>query len=78
MGEVFDMTDKYCFLDARKRDCEVVVLTYSSGDRLLIIGENVGQDDEKAVMITVNNGQWNHLKDVISDDEAIKKIAVGL
>ena len=50
----------FSFLDAQ--NFEANVLSLRDGDKVLIIGNNIGQDDEDAVIITLGRSQWEALK----------------
>lgn len=72
------MNQKYALFDfSNKQDSEIIGLRFISGEVLLIISENTGTVNEKAIFITLSKQQWENLQH-LKPIERAAKMAVGL
>lgn len=59
------MDKQYQYFDLSQKNCEVIAGPIKSGDAVIVFGENVGSDEEKAVIITLSAKQWEVLKEAV-------------
>jgi len=72
------MDTRYAFFDfSNKQGSEIDGLRFVSGEVLLIISENTGTADEKAVFLMFSKQQWEELQR-LKPIERAAKMAVGL
>jgi|GEM_PF-4441790 len=53
-------------------DCEIVVMPLVSGETTVIIGQDVGKEEESALLLTLSQAQIKALKQAMDDAEPVR------
>lgn len=66
------MTQRYPYFNfSNTGNCEVLAWQLSSGEVVILIGENVGSSEEQAVTLILNAEQWDTIKELINKSQPL-------